>query len=336
MIALAVLVAATAFFVFVYDRIEWGRHVRIRVYFHHAGALHEGGAFVAAGRSVGKIEAIALVPRGGSKLLGDDEGVVVKVAIDADIATQLDRGGDVFVASRGALAERYLELGPGTTGESLHEGDELRGADPPSLDRVLQRTWDNLQTMAAFRDQVRPEWDALRAQLTELRAHLDPASATAIAHADKIAPMWLETSGLLDEIQTLRERGHTADVRDTIARVSAFYATARTQIVGLSQQAAQLGAAVDRLRTKLGPKGDAAIAAVEKAIDQVRADIAKIDPLLAQIDALNRALARGDGSIMKILHDPEFPEDAKDLGKLMKREPWKVIDRPADDHRLSP
>lgn len=328
---MAALTAATVFFVFVYDRIEWGHHVRVRVYFHHAGALHEGAAFVAGGRTIGKIEAIALVPRGSTPLLGTDEGVVVRVAIDAGAAGHLDRSGDVFVASRGALAERYLELGPGTRGEPLRDGDELRGADPPSLDRVLQRTWDNLQTMAAFRDQVKPEWDALRVQVEELRAHLD-----AVAHADQLAPMWLETTALLDQVRVLRERSRLADLRDVMARVSQFYGSVRAQIAGLATQASQLGASIERLRGKLGPRGEAAIAAVENAIDQLRADLAKVDPLLAQIDALNRALARGDGSIMKILHDPEFPEDAKDLGKLMKREPWKIIDRPADDHRLNP
>jgi hypothetical protein len=28
------------------------------------------------------------------------------------------------------------------------------------------------------------------------------------------------------------------------------------------------------------------------------------------------------------MNDPEFPEDAKELGKILKRQPWKVINRP--------
>jgi hypothetical protein len=30
------------------------------------------------------------------------------------------------------------------------------------------------------------------------------------------------------------------------------------------------------------------------------------------------------------MQDPEFPEGAKDLGKIMKRQPWKIIARPHD------
>ena len=324
------------FFVFVYDRIEWGRHVRIRVYFHTAGSLHEGGAFVVAGRSVGTIESIALSPRGAPGPLDGEEGVVIAVAINARDAAHFDRAGDVFVASRGALAERYLELGPpddARAGTMLREGDQLLGKDPPSLDRVLQRTWDNLTALAAFRDEVRPEFEALRKRVTELRAHLDPASATAIAHADTIAPMFVEVSGLTDQVRTLREtalggeagRAHLGEVID---RTRALLAATSADFATLEVNASALRAGVERLRGKLGTKGDAAIAAVELAIDRVKEDIAKVTPLLAEVDALNKALARGDGSLMKLMHDPEFPEDAKELGKIMKRQPWKIIDRP--------
>jgi len=337
-IALAVIGLAIAFFVFVYDRIEWGKHTRIRVYFHHAGSLHEGGAFVIAGRAIGKIESIALSPRGAPGPLGGEEGVVVGVAIDAAEAARCDPRGDVFVASRGALAERYLELGPppgeptATTG--LHEGDQLLGKDPPSLDRVLQRTWDNLTALAAFRDSVNPELEALRAQIRELRAHLDPGSATAIAHADAIAPMFLEIGGFADELRTLRERGLGGDtglahLGEVLDRTRAVVASARASLGKLDATATGLRAGVESLRARLGTKGAAAVDAVELAIDRVKADIAKVDPLLAQVDALNQALARGDGSIMKLMHDPEFPEEAKELGKIMKRQPWKIIDRPS-------
>jgi ABC-type transporter Mla subunit MlaD len=336
-IALAVIGLAIAFFVFVYDRIEWGKHTRIFVYFHHAGSLHEGGAFVVGGQPIGTIESIALSPRGAPGPLAGDEGVVITVAIEAREAARCDPRGDVFVASRGALAERYLELGP-PAGEpsatsGLHEGEQLLGKDPPSLDRVLQRTWDNLTALAAFRDSVKPELDALRAQVAELRAHLDPASATAIAHADAIAPMFVEIGGFADQLRTLRGRSLGGDaglahLGEVIDRTRGVVASARAAIGRLDASATGLRASIESLRTRLGTKGAAAVDAVELAIDRVKADIAKVDPLLAQVDALDQALARGDGSIMKLMHDPEFPEEAKELGKIMKRQPWKIIDRP--------
>jgi hypothetical protein len=87
-----------------------------------------------------------------------------------------------------------------------------------------------------------------------------------------------------------------------------------------------LGAAM--VRARLGDGG--AIAKLELAIERVRAVTAKLDPLLAQIEALETGIARGEGSLLKLLHDPELPEDMKELGKVLKRQPWKIIQRPAD------
>ena len=85
-IGLVVIALAIGFFVFVYDRIEWGNHVRVRVYFHATGGLTEGAPFVVAGREIGKVESIALSPQGAPGPLNGDEGVVAQIAIDDDAA----------------------------------------------------------------------------------------------------------------------------------------------------------------------------------------------------------------------------------------------------------
>jgi hypothetical protein len=53
--------------------------------------------------------------------------------------------------------------------------------------------------------------------------------------------------------------------------------------------------------------------------------------LLAKVAEINARIARGEGSLGKLMKDPEFPEDAKALGKIMKRQPWRIIQRPADN-----
>jgi hypothetical protein len=39
---------------------------------------------------------------------------------------------------------------------------------------------------------------------------------------------------------------------------------------------------------------------------------------------------------MKLSRDPEFPEDAKALGKMLKRSPWRIIGHPDDHSGLPP
>jgi ABC-type transporter Mla subunit MlaD len=336
-IGLSVIGAAIVFFVFIWDRIDWGSHVRVRVYFHTTGGLREGAPFVVGGRTIGKVEAIALVPHAASKLLGADDGVVLTVAIDSDEAPLLDAGGDVFIASRGALSAKYLELGPPPEPtRAIKAGDELVGADPPSLDRVLQRTWDNLQTMGTFAAEIKPELDALRAQIDELRSHFDQTSgnlAALVPSIDRVGALIDDASTISAQIRQLREVALGGDagaarLAAVIAHGRAVISDARVSLDKLSASAAQLGTSVGSLRGRLGSKGDDAIEKLQLAIDRTRAAIAKIDPLLAQIDAINQSLAAGDGSLMKLMHDPEFPEDAKELGKILKRHPWRVMDHP--------
>lgn len=323
---LVLIALSIVFFVFVYDQIEWGSRIRVRVYFHTTGGLQEGAVLVVGGQSVGHVESIALVPRGTQPLLGDEDGVEVRVAIDARAARRIGYGGDVFVTSRGALSGKYLEIGPHPEGENrpLREGDEILGRDPPSLDRVLQRTWDNLTTTARFADAVRPEMDALTAEVDRLRATMDEIAPDVhlrddiSALVDEGRRIYLALGGEpgLDRMRAVLDRGDStvAQARDTIAKLRAG--------------ATKLGASLDVLRARVGTRGVEAIDKVQLAIDRVRAAIDKIDPLLAEVEILQTRIARGEGSLLKLMHDPEFPEDAKELGKILKRQPWKIISRP--------
>jgi ABC-type transporter Mla subunit MlaD len=330
-ITLVVTGLAIAFFVFVYDQIEWGSHTRIKVYFHTTGGLREGAAFVVAGKAVGRVEAIALVPKGEKQILGDEDGVEVTVAIHTGDARRIMFGGDVFVASRGPLAGKYLEIGPAPLpkpGEpplrSLREGDEVRGRDPPSLDRVLQRTWNNMATARAFADEVRPEMNALSAELDALRATLAEIAPEATFAADVealVAEARLSYDALggeagIEKLDAVLDR--TGDV----------VTQARATIAKLRKTSAQLSENLAVMRDRVATRGAEALARIEVAIDRVRLAIDKVDPLLAHVEALRLAFVRGDGSLLKLMRDPEFPEDAKELGKVLKRQPWKIISRP--------
>jgi ABC-type transporter Mla subunit MlaD len=337
-VALFLLAVAISFFVFIYDRIEWGSHIRMRVYFHTTGGLREGAPFVVAGQAVGKVESIAIVPRGARKLLDKEDGVEVKVAIESAWARRIQYGGDVFITSRGMLSGKYLEIGPpppsgtllpdgtimGDAPRSLRQGDEILGRDPPSLDRVLQRTWDNLTTTAAFAADVRPEYHALVAEVDALRATLESIAPEAhlgddiTALRDEAARTYDALGGEagIDRMRALRDHG------------DATLAQARAALAKLDASITALQAGFARLRDHAMPRAAEALDKAELAIDRVRATIAKIDPLLAEVEALQQLIERGDGSLMKLARDPEFPEDAKDLGKMLKRHPWKVIVHP--------
>jgi ABC-type transporter Mla subunit MlaD len=329
-ISLVVLAASIAFFVFLWGRIEIGSHTRVSVYFHHTGGLREGAPFVVAGKTIGRVESIVPSPRGADTPLGGDEGVQVIVAVSTARASELLHGADVFVASRGALSDKYLEIGPTPeTGAPLTDGKPILGRDPPSLDRVMQRTWVNLTTFSAFLDDVRPEATALREQLGQLGVTI---GALPIEGA---TPLGAEVDALVAEAKRMRDTGLGGRagldrLGAVIDRARATVALAKTSLDTLRARATTLQTALDAAGQRVSTKGAEVVAKIELAIDRTRAAIDKIDPLLAKIAEINDRLARGEGSIGRLATDPEFPEDAKELGKILKRQPWKIVGHPQD------
>jgi hypothetical protein len=166
-------------------------------------------------------------------------------------------------------------------------------------------------------DELTTQVDALRATLktlapdVQLREDLDALVAEARKTRDALGG-----DAGLDRMKALGDNTST-----TLAQ-------ARATIAKLRESADLLGDGLGSLQGRLGTKGTEAVAHVQDAIDKVKAAIDKIDPLLAQAQELQASLARGEGSLMKLMHDPEFPEDAKELGKILKRHPWRIIDRP--------
>jgi ABC-type transporter Mla subunit MlaD len=325
-ITIVALLALIAGFVFLLGRLELGSPIRIRVMFHQTGGLHEHAPLIAGGQPIGRIEAITPVPHGAGGPLGGEVGVAVIVAIDGDSAWKVPAGAEVFVSSRGALSDRYLEVAPpaGPPGPAVHEGQALRGIDPPSLDNVLQHTWANMTTFKIFVETVKPELTALRTQVDQLRRQLDGLAPPPALVADTRALIAAAgtTYGALGGAPGLAQlRALASDARHTLAEL-------RATIDLLAPRAAAIAANVTRVRGHLAASDP--IARAEHALATIRAALEQLDPLVARLDELGQRLAAGEGSLGRLMSDPEFPEDAKDLGKIMKRHPWRIIARPHD------
>lgn len=337
-ITMLVLGATIVFFVFLLDRLELGSRTRIRVYFHHSAGLREHAPINVGGQTIGHIESIDSVPHGGHNPLHGEVGVVAIVSIDGKHAWKVPRGAEIFVASKGALSEKYLEVAPpkADPGPSVREGEELLAADPPSLDSVLQNTWLNMMTFKGFIDTVKPELEAFRGELGALTSHLDAIAADIDALRPAIGaagPIASEADALIAEGRKAWNQGLGGQAgldrfAATIARARAVVAQTRATLDALEPSARTLAANLGRARGHL--EAHDPIAATSATIARLRAMIDKIDPLLATLADLDQRLTRGEGSLGRLMTDPEFPEDAKELGKILKRQPWKVIARPKD------
>lgn len=323
-VTLCVLTATIAGFVFLLDRVSLHAPLRIRVGFHHVAGLRERAPLVVAGQPVGRVESIDPAPHAGGEV-----AVEATVAIARGEAWKVPANAEIFIASRGPLSDKYLEVAPphapiAAPGPAVHDGQELRGIDPPDLDNVLQHTWVNLTTFQLFIATVKPELTALRAQLARLRDQLDglaPAEAFRQARG-------LITAARTTYATTFGGATGLGELRAMLADARAAVGELRATVDALAPRVDALTAQLARVRDHVDRTSPLARAA--ETIDAARAALARIDPVLANLDALTARIASGEGSIGRIMSDPEFPEDTRDLGKYLKRHPWKIMETPGD------
>jgi hypothetical protein len=256
--------------------------------------------------------------------------VAVTVAVDRGAAWQVPAAGEIFVASRGPLADKYLELAPprGEPGPAIHDGEELRGVDPPSLDNVLQRAWVNMTVFKIFVDTVKPELAALVAQVAELRRQL--AGVAGLDDVGALVGQARELGGAARRTYQTSLGGDAglAELRGTIGDARATIAELRGALDRLAPRGEAVAAELARIRG--GVERRASVERARAAIAATQAALAKIDPLLATLGELGDRIAAGEGSLGRLMSDPEFSDDAKDLGKIMKRHPWRILERPRD------
>ncbi|MCE9571940.1 MAG: MlaD family protein [Deltaproteobacteria bacterium] len=341
-VVLVLVAGAVAFAIFFADRVHIGASIRVQVYFGHVGALSEGASVMVAGKRIGVVDTIGLVPAAGLPAdhpLAGRGGAVAYLRIDQGRRDMAPHNGEYFVSSRGALGERYLEIGPPRDGAAFDrpvtEGDRIRGIDPPSIDRALQNTYENLQYARAFARDVGPQARALVSEIQTLGGQL-------IELDDALGP------GGFGDIRS-RWQAAMTEAQDAWAQLGAAGADpahleAMAASVGRTAESLRAALSLLRGRAELMQAGlDHTLAkarGAEPSLQKLRDAIAsaqtlttKLDGVLAKVQDMAARFARGEGSLARLGSDPEFPEDAKELGKILKRTPWRVVGHPQDDDK---
>lgn len=307
------------------------------VYFEHAGPLREGADVQVAGRVIGKVESISLVPgrrsaRPGHPLAGRD-GVAVRIRIQTRFAHMAAVNGTYFISAKGVMGERYLEIGAPLENapreRPLAAGDEVRGVDAPHLDRALWQSYLSMMIAQGFLEEIAPQVHALMRVVKELGATLEQMSL-----GPKTQALVSALEGLRDHARATLEPLQTEDVswsdltrlgertQLTLARTRALLTEVRERAMSAGDTLARIDAQIppdlmDRLATTL--------ATVERSLEQTEKTMATLAELMAMVE-------RGQGTVGALLADPELFDDVKGLGKMLKNNPWRVVAPPPADN----
>ncbi len=323
-----VLAALTvAFVVVVYDRLERAG-VDVRIRFGEATGIGEGAPVRVAGRTIGHVRAISIARH------SEGTGIVVEIRLDPAWAARIPVNSDFFVDARSPLAPRYVAIGPppghANPARAVVDGDEVFGVDPPNMDRVLQRTWNNLTEVRAFMDALRPATARLDAATDRIAATVRGLAPRAGAWAEldlRVAAAIEEAravfadvrAGTLDPAAIARLAEH---VDACASRVGVAIADARLRVAEVRAALMLATSHGDRASLELRARLDHTLAAADRAL-------ATAGSLADQLGGLVHDATAGHGSVAAFAADLELVDDVKTLTKQMKRAPWRVAAPPA-------
>ncbi|WP_428262211.1 MlaD family protein [Haliangium sp.] len=328
-----VAVAGLVLTMLVLARCEVRERLSAVIYFEHVGPLREGAEVQVAGRVIGAVSAITLVPsrqaRAPGHPLAGRDGVGVFVRIERRRAFMAPVNGEYFISAKGIIGERFIEVGPPVDGSAygrpIAHGDELRGVDAPHLDRALWRAYDSLMLSRRFLSEIGPEARALMRSLEALEATLDDMEAVARGRAlwaalgelaDEAQPAvdgWRESELTWADLAALRSRTEAM-----LARTQAATRDLRARAVAIEDTLSRIGAQIpDDLGERLG-----------STFDTIERALAKSERILASVNQLVAMIERGQGTAGALLNDPEFFDDVKALNKVLERNPWRVVGPP--------
>lgn len=308
----------------------------IEVLLAHPGALEAGADVQIAGRVVGEVvrlELLAARDLEADHPLAGTGGVAARVRLQKRYLPWARRNSEYFISTKGLFGDSYLQIGPPPGDEEMappvEAGDRVRGVDPPRMERILVLGFETMQRAQALFTDLEPEVAALRDALLRLDATLDAAEPRPGAYArldastDRLSAELARLRALAGEV-SLDDLAALARRMDAVA--GAIAAEAAALDAELDEVAAVFGRARDRLPPDFGPR-------LSRAVAQLRGFRERLALTRRQLEDIAALVDRGRGTVGALLHDPEFSDEAKQLGKILKRQPWLLLARPIGGER---
>jgi phospholipid/cholesterol/gamma-HCH transport system substrate-binding protein len=243
----------------------------ISVGFDTAAGLDKRAVVKMAGVKIGYVRDIEL----------DGRRARVNLAIDG--GTEIPRDSRATFGSLGLLGEKYVEILPGQGTEICRPGDILTGLKSAGFDQVGE-------ILVSLGDEVKNAGEAIKETLgPETRANLSRT-------LENLASV---SSGLRDLLGRNQD-----DVRKVVR-------TAGSAVDNLDKSVATVSAAAQDALHLIKDIAAENRDALKSNVDKIKELLGKIEESLRLLNSALEKVARGEGTVGKLLQDPELYSDAK-------------------------
>ena len=296
--------------------------------------LNAGSKVQVAGVVVGRVLAVVPVARTPAPTTTtsgvDDSGratapgsrVRAVLWIERRHANRVRRTSRALVTSVGVVGRRYVEILPadGEPGPPCRGGEVIRGVDAPKIDRLIDRTFVQIKAFATLAREVEPELARLGAARRGLEQTLDsvggPQRVTALlARLDRLGA---QAQTLWGDVASQTGGGRMDRAAASIKR--------------LVDRTDQVGALLDRGQEQLsraeelaGLWSPAQRRRLSRAEGQLDRSLTQTRATLATLARLWRKVLAGDGTVGRLLTDPELVDEIRQIHRILKEQPQRAM-----------
>lgn len=249
-----------------------------------AAGLIEGAPVTVAGRRVGQVEEIELVPMG--QKLGNNN-IRVRISLERAVQEQIRADSRAQIRIQGLLGDKFIDIEPGSaTQPRLEPGDSLIASPPTDFDRILATTDQTLsEARVAVQDLRRMTSSIQRGEGTLGRLVTDETLYIRATLAFTELHLTLETINRSDGTlaRLIRDPEAYQRFRSAVARLDSIAAA----VLHSDGTLARLVHSDELYLRMLGTIG-------------------KADSAIAGLSDLLTRVTAGDGTLHRLLNDPEL------------------------------
>lgn len=302
--------------------------------FENAGGLKPGADVAIAGINVGNVKKLKFHP---NKDDGGQPAVEVRATlrIDQEYADAVRQDSEFFITRRGVLGEPYIEIETHSYDKpQVAEGAVLRGVEPPRMDVIVAKATQLLDTLhdllsdpdIAAKDLI-SNAASLMAHLDEVIVHnredIDGTISNTRATTKEAAQLLSALNFAVEDGKKVRRlladsQATAANARHISAKIDGDIDPLMDDVKVTASNARQVSESVGRIVGDNEQKLDESIANVHSSTENLANLSKNADTVVGRVES-------GEGTVGQLLADRQMYDDMKELLRMIKRRPWKIL-----------
>lgn len=328
-------VALLVGFVLVLGDFSFSSGKKIHVRFDHAAGLKPGADVAVAGITVGRVSSIRFDSPGESDEKDGRVSVEATLRLDAEKADRVRKGSEFYISKQGVLGESYVEIvTTALDSPPLAAGAQVDGHAPPRINALMSKAGTLLDSLINMLDDPTVDDRALIGDLAELVRRLntllgdhgDDLSATiqnvrsTSQKSDELLGSLNRAAGDGSELAKLIDNATVTS--DTVRGLTRDVERDYDSIVDPLQTTIDNAVEVSRIARNLSKNGRDDL---EAAIASLRTSGENVEQLTERAQTVVGRVEDGEGTVGQLLRDREMYDDMRELLRIIKREPWRMM-----------